>query len=90
MRVAVTGATGVLGKGAVRALVDAGHDVVAMARDDRGADLMRGLGATPQAADLFDIESLTRLYDGCEAVVNLATHIPIGYAAALPLSLIHI
>ena len=84
MRVAVTGATGVLGKGAVRALVDAGHDVVAMARDDRGADLMRGLGATPQAADLFDIESLTRLYDGCEAVVNLATHIPVGYAAALP------
>jgi len=84
MRVAVTGATGVLGKGAVRALVDAGHDVVAMARDDRGADLVRGLGATPEAADLFDIESLTQLYDGCEAVVNLATHIPIGYAAALP------
>ena len=84
MRVAVTGATGVLGRGAVRSLVDAGHDVVAMARDEQGADLVRGLGATTQAADLFDIESLTRLYDGCEAVVNLATHIPIGYAAALP------
>ena len=84
MRVAVTGATGVLGRGAVRSLVDAGHDVVAMARDDQDADLVRGLGATPQAADLFDIESLTRLYDGCEAVVNLATHIPVGYAAALP------
>ena len=84
MRVAVTGATGVLGRGAVRSLVDAGHDVVAMARDEQGADLVRGLGARAQAADLFDIDSLTRLYDGCEAVVNLATHIPIGYAAALP------
>ena len=37
MRVAVTGATGVLGRGAVRSLVAAGHDVVAMARDVQDA-----------------------------------------------------
>lgn len=84
MLVAVTGATGVLGRAAVRALSGAGHDVVAMTRSDAGDDTIRGLGAVPKRADLFDVPSLAALYDGCEAAVNLATHIPVGYTAAAP------
>jgi nucleoside-diphosphate-sugar epimerase len=86
MRVAVTGATGVIGRAAVRSLVGAGHDVVAMVRDEAGATAAGALGARTLSADLFDLDSLVRLYDGCEAAINLATHIPVGYAAALPWS----
>jgi nucleoside-diphosphate-sugar epimerase len=86
MRVAVTGATGVIGRAAVGSLVGAGHDVVGMVRDDAGAAVVRGLGAQTMSANLFDLDSLVRLYDGCEVAINLATHIPVGYSAALPWS----
>ncbi len=80
----MTGATGVLGRGAVQSLVDAGHAVVANARDERGAVWLRRSGADPRPADVFDTESLALLFEGCDAVVNLATRIPVGYSAARP------
>jgi nucleoside-diphosphate-sugar epimerase len=80
----VTGATGVLGRAAVQSLVDAGHQVVAVARTEHGAASLRALGADPRSADVFDIESLVSLFEGCDAVVNLATRIPVGYAVARP------
>lgn len=86
MRVAVTGATGVIGRAAVGSLVAAGHEVVAMVRDDHGASVAGGLGARTVFADVFDLDSLVRLYDGCEAAINLATRIPVGYSAAFPWS----
>ncbi|MGI9157215.1 MAG: NAD-dependent epimerase/dehydratase family protein [Marmoricola sp.] len=84
MKVAVTGATGVLGRGAVQALVDAGHQVVANARNERGAMWLRRSGADPRSADVFDTDSLVLLFQDCDAVVNLATRIPVGYSAARP------
>jgi len=54
MRVAVTGATGVLGRGTIRSLVDAGHEVVAMARDDEGADLVTGVDQRPDGTSSQD------------------------------------
>lgn len=84
MRVAVTGATGVLGRGAVQSLVDAGHQVLAGVRTEKGAIGLRALGAEPSPADVFDTESLETLFAGCDAVVNLATRVPVGYSAARP------
>lgn len=84
MKVAVTGATGVLGSSAVPALVAAGHDVVALARTSAKASIVESWGATPVAADIFDQDSLIELLDGCDAVCNLATRIPVGYRAAFP------
>ncbi len=84
MRVAVTGATGVLGRAAVAELVDAGHEVVGLARTETKADLLASLGATPRLGRLGDPEFLAGLFDGADAVVNLATHVPVGLAGALP------
>ncbi|WP_209717202.1 NAD(P)-dependent oxidoreductase [Marmoricola sp. OAE513] len=84
MKVVVSGGTGVIGRPAVRALLDAGHDVDVLARSTENAELIVGLGARPVSADLFDVDSLIRIYDGADVVVNLATEVPVGYAAAWP------
>jgi len=84
LKVAVTGATGVIGTSAVRALVAAGHDVVGLARTPRKAELLRSLGAQPSQTSLFDADGLAGMLEDCDAVCNFATHIPIGFNAALP------
>lgn len=84
MRVGITGATGVLGGSAVAALLAAGHDVVAVTRSAEKRAALDAEGVRAVCADLFDASALTDVFDGCDAVVNLATHIPIGYAALLP------
>lgn len=84
MKVVITGGTGVIGRAAVRTLVQAGHEVDVLARSSENVSLIDQLGARPREADLFDVASLTDLYDGADAVVNLATKVPVGYAAAWP------
>jgi nucleoside-diphosphate-sugar epimerase len=84
LRVAVTGATGVLGRAVVPALVGAGHQVVALARTPQKAVVAEGMGAVSLVSSIFDPEGLDALLDGCDAVVNLASHVPVGYATALP------
>lgn len=81
MKIAVTGATGVLGGAAVRALVADGHDVRGLARTRAKAELLESWGASPVAADLFTDHELVAAFDGCDAVCNLATRIPVGLRA---------
>ncbi|WP_040630882.1 NAD-dependent epimerase/dehydratase family protein [Smaragdicoccus niigatensis] len=76
MKVFVTGATGAVGPYAVRALIDAGHEVTALARTDEKAALAKQFGANPARVSLFDAEELTTAFAGHDAVVNLATSIP--------------
>ncbi|RNL62403.1 NAD(P)-dependent oxidoreductase [Nocardioides marmoriginsengisoli] len=84
VKVVVSGGTGVIGRAAVRALVDAGHDVDVLARSAANTEVIRRLGADPVSADLFDRESLARIYSGADVAINLATEVPVGYAAAWP------
>ena len=84
MKVAVTGATGVIGTSAVRALVAAGHDVVGLARTPDKAGLLEALGARAVSTSIFDHDGLTRMFEGSDAVCNFATHIPIGFGAVWP------
>ena len=84
MKVFVAGATGVLGRRAVRQLAGAGHDVSGIARSPEKATLLEELGARPVTADLFDGAALKDAVDGHEVVCNLATHIPHVSRAALP------
>jgi nucleoside-diphosphate-sugar epimerase len=84
MKVFVVGGTGVLGRRVVTRLVGAGHDVSALARTDGRAVLVRSLGAEPVSAELFDVEAMRRAVAGCDAVCNLATHIPPTAQAARP------
>lgn len=84
MKVFVTGATGVLGRVAVRALLDDGHQVTGLARGPDKARLLEAAGATAASVHLFDVERLVETLSGYDAVCNLATHIPVGVAGIRP------
>ena len=74
--IVITGATGVVGRRAVRELLSAGHRVAGVTRSVRGRRLLEGLGARAIEADVFDQASLTAAFAGADTVVNLLTHIP--------------
>lgn len=80
-RVFVTGATGVLGRRVVPLLVEAGHRVTAVVRSQAKASAVRAAGASPIEVDLFDRDRIRQTIDGCDCIVQLATHIPSGPAA---------
>lgn len=80
----MSGGTGVIGRTAVRSLLAAGHEVDVLSRSAANDQVIEGLGARPRPGNLFDATSLQELYAGADAVVNLATHIPVGYAAVWP------
>jgi nucleoside-diphosphate-sugar epimerase len=84
VKVFVTGATGVLGRAAVAALLADGHEVTGLARSDHKAGLLEAAGARPSFVRLFDADGLSRAFDGFDAVCNLATHIPVGLAGVRP------
>lgn len=84
MKVFVTGATGVLGRVAVRALLDDGHEVTGLARRIDKARLLETAGATAVSVHLFDVDRLVETLSGYDAVCNLATHIPVGVAGLRP------
>lgn len=72
MRVAVTGGSGVVGRTLVRHLVQAGHEIRALARTDEAAENLDWLGARPVPGDVLDESSLERLVAGCEWVFHVA------------------
>jgi nucleoside-diphosphate-sugar epimerase len=84
VRVAVVGATGVLGRAVVPVLVRAGHDVVGLASTSQRAALLTGMGAEASAVDTVGDGELVGLVDGADAVCNLAGHVPTGLATLRP------
>lgn len=74
----MVGSTGTLGGAALPQLIAAGHRVTGLARNDERAAVVRERGAEPVVADLFDVEQLTDALEGHDAVVNLATRVPVG------------
>jgi uncharacterized protein YbjT (DUF2867 family) len=74
--IVITGATGVIGRRAVRELLAAGHRVTGVTRSAAGQERLEGLGARAVEADVFDEASLRRAFDGASVVANLLTHSP--------------
>jgi UDP-glucose 4-epimerase len=82
--IVITGATGILGRRAVRELLAAGHRVTGVTRSVRGVQLLERLGARAVGADVFDEASLRPAFAGADVVVNLLTHIPPAERMATP------
>lgn len=87
MKVFLTGASGVMGRSSIDALHHAGHDVVGLARTAETAAQVRAAGAEPCLGDLYDRAALIAGMQGCDAVANLATKVPVGLGALRPGSL---
>ena len=73
-----------MGRSTIPALHDAGHTVVGLARSSKAAKVVAARGAEPVMADLFDADALERAMQGCDAVINFATRVPIGFTMLLP------
>lgn len=84
MRVFVTGATGVLGRRAVPAMVELGHEVTAVGRSPEKRAALERMGARAIELDLFDAAAVGRAVAGAEAICNLATAVPPGFRSFLP------
>ena len=70
------GGTGAIGRPSVAALVQAGHNVSALARSPQRAAELQQRGATPVEVSIFDVHGLAAAFASHDAVVNLATAIP--------------
>ena len=78
MRIFVAGATGVIGRPLVAALLGAGHEVTALARTPEKARGLEAQGAEAAIADAFDAERVR------EAVVGARPEVLIDQLTALP------
>jgi nucleoside-diphosphate-sugar epimerase len=72
MRVFVTGASGHLGSAVVPELLQAGHEVVALARSDASAAAVTALGAEVRRGDLDDLDGLKDAASAADGVIHLA------------------
>jgi nucleoside-diphosphate-sugar epimerase len=84
-RVFLTGATGVIGRQVLPALLRLGHRVTAVGRSPEKRERLAALGADAIELDPYDADAVRRAVGGHSVVINLATHMPSStFAMMLP------
>ncbi|MBU2668375.1 NAD-dependent epimerase/dehydratase family protein [Actinoplanes bogorensis] len=73
MNIFLTGATGYIGSRVLVALIDSGHSVTALVRDDHKASRVRDQGATAVIGDMRDRAAVGDLAAAADAVIATAT-----------------
>ena len=73
MRVALTGSTGFIGSHVLSELIEHGHEVTALVRDDAQADAVAAIGADPVVVDLFDRSAVSQALKGSDGAVHVAS-----------------
>ncbi len=68
-KIAVTGASGFVGRYLVKELLDAGKQVVAVVRNPNKVPELKRAGIELRVADLSDTAAMTQAFFGCDAVI---------------------
>jgi nucleoside-diphosphate-sugar epimerase len=72
VRIFVTGASGWIGSGVVPELLEAGHEVVGLARSEASAQRLEAAGAIVEQGDLDDPDGLAKAAADSDGVIHLA------------------
>src|SRR4051812_7420193 len=73
MKVALTGATGFIGSHVLAELLEHGHEVTALVRDNPQADIVEGRGAIAAVADIHDGPRVTSLLRDADGAIHTAS-----------------
>jgi uncharacterized protein YbjT (DUF2867 family) len=73
MKVTLTGSTGFVGSHILTALLEHGHEVTALVRDDAHAEKVAAAGATPAVVDLYDRPAVTSKFSGTDGAIHTAS-----------------
>jgi nucleoside-diphosphate-sugar epimerase len=81
MKVFIAGATGAVGRPLVRQLLDEGHEVTGLARNNDSARRLKDQGAEAEIVDLFDSKAVQAAMarSAPEVVINQLTALPKNY-----------